>query len=189
MWVHCNCTDGCEPSCGCWELNFRIAICSDWPHSLWVNSTLSVPACSLGPKYLFIIICKYTVAVSWHTRRGCQISLMGGCEPPCGCWDLNSGHWEEQSRLLPAEPSHQPSFAPLMSLRCDWLFQIVIVGQWGKGIKLQDFLFGLYIEEVRGTSDSCDSCETDFLCCCRVAWDLICKCDMPEYFLKTGTHS
>jgi hypothetical protein len=20
--VHCSCTDGCEPSCGCWELNF-----------------------------------------------------------------------------------------------------------------------------------------------------------------------
>jgi hypothetical protein len=21
IWVHCSCTDGCEPSCGCWELN------------------------------------------------------------------------------------------------------------------------------------------------------------------------
>ena len=31
--------------------------------------------------------------------------IKGGCEPPCGCWDLNS---EEQSVLLPAEPSHQP---------------------------------------------------------------------------------
>jgi hypothetical protein len=25
---------------------------------------------------------------------------MGGCEPPCGCWDLNSGPLEEQSVLL-----------------------------------------------------------------------------------------
>jgi hypothetical protein len=33
---------------------------------------------------------------------------MGGCEPPCGCWDLNSGPLEEQSELLPAEPSRQP---------------------------------------------------------------------------------
>jgi hypothetical protein len=32
---------------------------------------------------------------------------MGGCEPPCGCWDLNSGPLEEQSVLLPAEPSCQ----------------------------------------------------------------------------------
>jgi hypothetical protein len=33
---------------------------------------------------------------------------MGGCEPPCGCWDLNSVPLEEQSVLLPTEPSHQP---------------------------------------------------------------------------------
>jgi hypothetical protein len=33
---------------------------------------------------------------------------MGGCELPCGCWDLNSGPSEEQSVLLPVEPSHQP---------------------------------------------------------------------------------
>ena len=33
---------------------------------------------------------------------------MGGCEPPCGCWDLNSGPLEELSVLLPAEPPHQP---------------------------------------------------------------------------------
>jgi hypothetical protein len=35
---------------------------------------------------------------------------MGGCEPPCGCWDLNLGPLEEQSVLLPAEPSHQPQY-------------------------------------------------------------------------------
>jgi hypothetical protein len=33
---------------------------------------------------------------------------MDGCEPPCGCWDLNSGPLEEQSVLLTTEPSHQP---------------------------------------------------------------------------------
>jgi hypothetical protein len=30
------------------------------------------------------------------------------CEPPCGCWDLNSGPSEEQSVLLTIEPSLQP---------------------------------------------------------------------------------
>jgi hypothetical protein len=30
-----------------------------------------------------------------------------GCEPPCGCWELNSGPLEEQSVLLTAEPSLQ----------------------------------------------------------------------------------
>jgi hypothetical protein len=33
---------------------------------------------------------------------------MGGCEPPRGCWDLNSGPLEEQSVLLTTEPSLQP---------------------------------------------------------------------------------
>jgi hypothetical protein len=26
MWVHWSCTDGCEPSCGCWKLNFRTSL-------------------------------------------------------------------------------------------------------------------------------------------------------------------
>jgi hypothetical protein len=34
--------------------------------------------------------------------------ITDGCEPPCGCWDLNLGPLEEQSVLLPAEPSRQP---------------------------------------------------------------------------------
>jgi hypothetical protein len=34
--------------------------------------------------------------------------MMGGCEPPYGCWDLNSGPSEEQSVLLTTEPSRQP---------------------------------------------------------------------------------
>jgi hypothetical protein len=44
------CTAGCEPSYGCWELNFFLKI------------------------YLFIT-CKYTVAVFRHSRRRSQISL------------------------------------------------------------------------------------------------------------------
>jgi hypothetical protein len=61
--------------------------------------------------YLFII-CKHTVAVFRHSRRGHQIVVMDGCEPPCGCWDLNLGPLEEQSVLLTTEPSHQPRFNP-----------------------------------------------------------------------------
>ena len=34
--------------------------------------------------------------------------IIDGCEPPCGCWELNSGPLEEQSVLLTAEPSRQP---------------------------------------------------------------------------------
>jgi hypothetical protein len=35
--------------------------------------------------------------------------ITDGCEPPCGCWELNSGPSEEWSVLLTAEPSLQPA--------------------------------------------------------------------------------
>jgi hypothetical protein len=34
--------------------------------------------------------------------------ITDGCEPPCGCWDLNSGPLEDQPVLLTTEPSLQP---------------------------------------------------------------------------------
>jgi hypothetical protein len=34
--------------------------------------------------------------------------ITDGCEPPCGCWDLNSGSLKEESVLLTTEPSLQP---------------------------------------------------------------------------------
>jgi hypothetical protein len=42
--------------------------------------------------------------------------ITDGCEPPCGCWDLNSGPSEEQSVLLTAEPSLQHLFSFLSLL-------------------------------------------------------------------------
>ena len=30
--------------------------------------------------------------------------ITDGCEPPCGCWESNSGPLEEQAMLLTAEP-------------------------------------------------------------------------------------
>jgi hypothetical protein len=43
-----------------------------------------------------------------HQKRESDL-ITDGCEPPCGCWDLNSGPSEEQSVLLTTEPSHQPA--------------------------------------------------------------------------------
>ena len=37
-----------------------------------------------------------------------KMPITDGCEPPCGCWELNSGPLEGQSVLLPTEPSLQP---------------------------------------------------------------------------------
>ena len=34
--------------------------------------------------------------------------ITDGCEPPCGCWELNSSPLEEQSVLLTTEPSLHP---------------------------------------------------------------------------------
>ena len=44
-----------------------------------------------------------------HQKRASDL-ITDGYEPPCGCWDLNSGPLEEQSVFLPAEPSCQPSW-------------------------------------------------------------------------------
>ena len=41
-------------------------------------------------------------------RKRVSDLVTDGCEPPCGCWDLNSGPSEEQSVLLTTEPSRQP---------------------------------------------------------------------------------
>ena len=42
-----------------------------------------------------------------YQKRASEPSI-DGCEPPCGCWELNSGPLEEQSVLLTAEPSLLP---------------------------------------------------------------------------------
>jgi hypothetical protein len=41
-----------------------------------------------------------------------------GCEPPCGCWELNSGSLKEQSVLLTAEPSLQVSKNTFLKIKC-----------------------------------------------------------------------
>jgi hypothetical protein len=47
--------------------------------------------------------------MSWlHMHQRVSDLIQDGCEPPCGCWDLNSGPSEEQSVLLTTEPSLQP---------------------------------------------------------------------------------
>jgi hypothetical protein len=93
--VHCTCTDGCELSCSCWELNLG--------HLLAPVS----PACSGSKIYLLLYVYVHCSCLRTHQKRASDL-IMGGCEPPCGCWNLNSGPSEEQSVLLLAEPSFQP---------------------------------------------------------------------------------
>jgi hypothetical protein len=68
-------------------------------------------------KKIFIVHCTY---LQTHQKRASD-PITDGCEPPCGCGELNSGPMEEQSVLITAEPSLQillcwkyfPSFGAL----------------------------------------------------------------------------
>ncbi|EDL23115.1 mCG145372, partial [Mus musculus] len=53
------------------------------------------------------LIYEYTVVVFRMSPKRASDPITDGCEPPCGCWELNSGPLEEQPVLLTAEPSLQ----------------------------------------------------------------------------------
>jgi hypothetical protein len=53
----------------------------------------------------------YMNALSAYTptcQKKASDPIRDGCEPPCGCWELESGPLEEQPVLLATEPSLQP---------------------------------------------------------------------------------
>jgi len=49
-----------------------------------------------------------------HQKRASD-PITDGCEPPCGCWELNSGPLEEQRVILTSEPSLQPIWTEAVS--------------------------------------------------------------------------
>jgi hypothetical protein len=57
MSTHCNFTDGCEPSCGCWELYLGLLLAPVNPTRSGRPQWLQLPL-SFWPKDLFIIIHK-----------------------------------------------------------------------------------------------------------------------------------
>ena len=70
--------------------------------------------------------------------------ITDGCEPPCGCWELNSGPLEEQAMLLTAEPSLQPIVMLLLHV---WVF--FYLGHRCSGLSLHlDGLFLLWVSSV-----------------------------------------
>jgi hypothetical protein len=58
-------------------------------------------------RFIYYYIQVYCCCPQTHQKRASDL-ITDGCEPPCGCWELNSGPLEEQSVLSPAEPSRQP---------------------------------------------------------------------------------
>jgi hypothetical protein len=60
-------------------------------------------------KFLFIyLMYECSAAYTSSDQKRASDPFKDGCEPPCGCWELNSGPLEEQFMLLTAEPCHQP---------------------------------------------------------------------------------
>jgi hypothetical protein len=55
--------------------------------------------------YYYMLVC--CGCLQTHQKKASDL-ITGGCKPPCGCWDLNSGPSEEQLMLLTTEPSLQP---------------------------------------------------------------------------------
>ena len=51
--------------------------------------------------WTFLVHCH---CLQTHQKRASD-PITDGCEPPCGCWELNSGPLEEQSVLLTTELS------------------------------------------------------------------------------------
>lgn len=55
--------------------------------------------------FFFFSILKFFM--SSHERRASD-SITDGCEPPCGCWELNLDPLQEQLVFLTTEPSPIP---------------------------------------------------------------------------------
>ena len=53
--------------------------------------------------YIYSILSTCTPA----GQKGAPDLITDGCEPPCGCWELNSGPLEELAMLLTTQPSLQ----------------------------------------------------------------------------------
>ena len=66
-------------------------------------------------RFIYYYSLVHCSCLQMHQKRTSDL-IMGSCEPPCGCWDLNSGPLEVQSVLLPTEPFHQPVSGPLNHL-------------------------------------------------------------------------
>ena len=93
----------------------------DLEHLIFLSASLGLHHacfCFLCFKNLFILcLWVHYRSLQTHQKRASD-PITDGCEPPCGCWGLNSGPLEEQSVLLTTEPSLQPHHACFKALCC-----------------------------------------------------------------------
>jgi hypothetical protein len=71
------------------------------------DSVSHVSKLNFFKKFIYLLYVSTLLLSSDIPEKGTNL-ITDGCEPPCGCWDLNSGSPEEQSVLLTTEPSRQP---------------------------------------------------------------------------------
>jgi hypothetical protein len=71
------------------------------------------PVALLNPLPHPLMSTRYSSCLQTLQKRALDL-IMDGCEPPCGCWELNSGPLEEQSVLLITEPSLQLDSCPFL---------------------------------------------------------------------------
>jgi hypothetical protein len=69
------------------------------------DKRISLSLSSLSLSLLFILCIRVHSCSLQKQQKSSSDPITDGCEPPCGCWELNSGPLEEQSVLLTAEPS------------------------------------------------------------------------------------
>jgi hypothetical protein len=98
--------------------------------------------------YLFYLYIRVHCSCFQTHQKRASDPITDACEPPCGCWDLNSGPLEEQSVLLTAEPSLQPLYSVIClftlltdSLLCTDILRlpvITLVFRAGRDLPIQE---------------------------------------------------
>ena len=69
--------------------------------------TVSEPVFLFFKVFIYYAYSVLSARMPAHLKRASDF-IIDGCEPPCSCWELNSGTLEEQPVLLTGEPSLQP---------------------------------------------------------------------------------
>jgi hypothetical protein len=82
-------------------------------------------------------MCALSVCILTCQKRALD-PITDVCEPPCGCWELNSGPLEERSVLLNTESTLQPQHSEILienDVRASMYFRIYASIRW-QGMKM-----------------------------------------------------
>jgi hypothetical protein len=65
----------------------------------WASSPFIAVSFFFFFRFIYYYMQVHCSCLQTHQKRESDL-VTDGCEPPCGCWDLNSGPSEEQSGAL-----------------------------------------------------------------------------------------